>query len=93
MLNKMKIKTKLLTAFILVSLVPLGLVSVIAVNRASQGLENEVVAKFAAIQETKRNHIKDYFAKVRTAMSVIRQDPYLQETMRVLKTAYPIFSK
>jgi len=88
MLNKMKIKTKLLTAFILVSLVPLGLVSVIAVNRASQGLENEVVAKFAAIQETKRNHIKDYFAKVRTAMSVIRQDPYLQETMRVLKTAY-----
>ena len=88
MLNRFKIKTKLLAAFIFVSLVPLGLVSVVAVNRAAQGLEHEVVAKFAAIQETKRNHIKDYFSQVSTAVSIIRDDPYLQETMRVLKGAY-----
>ena len=88
MLNKFKIKTKLITAFILVSLVPMALVSAIAVNRAARGLENEVVAKFAGIQETKRNHIKDYFSQLRTSVSVIKDDPYLQSTMKSLNNAY-----
>jgi len=88
MLNKVKIKTKLLTAFIFVSLVPVAIVSIIAIQKAAKGLENEVVAKFTAIQETKQNHIKDYFSRIHTSVSVIRNDPYLQDTMKVLNNAY-----
>ena len=88
MLNKIKIRTKLLTAFVLVSLVPMGIVGVIAVNRAAQGIEDEVIAKFSAIQEAKRNHINDYFDRISSSVSVIKDDPYLHTTMATLNDAY-----
>jgi hypothetical protein len=37
--NKLQIKTKLIGAFIIVSLIPLGLVTFIAINNASQRAE------------------------------------------------------
>jgi methyl-accepting chemotaxis protein len=88
MLEKLKIKTKLIGAFIIVSLIPLGLVTLIAINNASRALNDEAVAKFTAVQETKRNHIEDYFKHVRTAVKVIRADPFLHQCLTSFDNAY-----
>jgi methyl-accepting chemotaxis protein len=79
MLNKLRIKAKLLGAFIIVSLIPLGIVTYIAISKAGGALQNEAVAKFTAIQETKANHIQDYLASLRTSVKIIKNDPYLIE--------------
>jgi methyl-accepting chemotaxis protein len=88
MLNKLQIKTKLIGAFIIVSLIPLGLVTFIAINKASQALHDEAVAKFTAVQEIKRNHIEDYFKRVRTAVKVIKADPFLHQCLTSFNNAY-----
>jgi hypothetical protein len=46
------------------------------------------VAKFTAVQETKRNHIEDYFKHVRTAVKVIRADPFLHQCLTSFDNAY-----
>lgn len=88
MFKKLTIKGKLLITFILVSLLPLGAVTSIAIKKASNALESEVVAKFTAVQETKRNHVKDYFLQVHSALKVIQVDPYIQKSMRTFTDAF-----
>ncbi|MCG8617325.1 MAG: methyl-accepting chemotaxis protein, partial [Desulfobacterales bacterium] len=88
MLNRLKIKTNLLITFIVVSILPLALVSYVAVNRAEKALRAEVVSKFDAIQATKSNYIKDYFIQVRTDVSILKDDPYLQDTIKILSNSF-----
>ena len=88
MLNKLTIKTKLLGIFLIVSLIPLGMVTLVATNKAGKALTDEAVAKFAAVQETKRNHIQDYFKRVRTAMRITKDDPFLHQCLNAFKTAF-----
>jgi methyl-accepting chemotaxis protein len=88
MLKKATLKVKLLVAFLLVSLIPLGLVSFIAVDKAGRALQDEAVSKFTAVQETKRNHIEDYFNRLHTTLSVIQADPFLHECMTAINRAF-----
>ncbi|BHH84108.1 methyl-accepting chemotaxis protein [Desulforhopalus sp. 52FAK] len=88
MFKKMTIKVKLLATFILVSLIPLASVTYIAIEKASDALQAEVVSKFAAVQETKRNHVKEYFSQLNSALSIIQTDPYMQASMRTFNDAY-----
>ena len=88
MLSKVKLKFKLLGAFLLVSLIPLGAISFISLNKASQALHEEAVAKFSAVQQIKRNHIEDYFKKLLTTVGLIGADPYLRECMTTFGGAY-----
>jgi len=88
MFKKLTIKGKLLITFILVSLIPLGAVTSIAIKKASSALENEVVAKFTAVQETKRNHVRDYFSQIHSSLEVIQVDPYIQGSMRTFDNAF-----
>ncbi len=88
MLNKLKIKTKLLGTFLFVSLIPLGLVTLIATDRAGQALNDEAVAKFAAVQETKRHHLEDYFRSVQTAVRITKDDPFLHQCLSAFNSAF-----
>lgn len=88
MLKKRTIKAKLLVAFILVSLIPLGGVTYIASNKASGALYDEVVAKFTAVQQAKRNHVEDYFSQIHSALQIIQVDPYIQNSMRIFDDAF-----
>jgi methyl-accepting chemotaxis protein len=88
MLNKLKIRTKLLGAFLIVSLIPLALVAWLATEKAGRALNDEAVAKFAAVQETKRNHIEDYFKRLRTAVKITQNDPYLHQSVSAFSDAF-----
>jgi methyl-accepting chemotaxis protein len=89
--NKMqtlKIRTKLMGTFLFVSLIPLALVAWIATQKAGQALNDEAVAKFTAVQEVKIHHIEDYFERLRTAMKIIKDDPFLQQCVTSFNDAY-----
>ena len=88
MLKRMKIKWKLFAAFTIVSLVPLGLLAAIALNQAGLALKQEAIAKFSAVQETKRYHIEDYFTNLRTTVMSLRDDPFLSQCLTNFKDAF-----
>ncbi|PHR30480.1 MAG: hypothetical protein COA36_00260 [Desulfotalea sp.] len=88
MLKKLTIKSKLLVTFILVSLIPLGTVAYIAVQKSSSALQDEVISKYTAVQEAKRNHLEDYFSQMYSALKIIQVDPYIQNSMRIFENAF-----
>lgn len=91
MLMKMKIKAKLVTTFLIVSLVPLTLVTLLSIRQASRALNDEVVAKFTSVQETKKNHLEDYFRQVRTAFRLTKDEPYVHTTLKALKEPFQLY--
>ncbi|SHO46014.1 cache domain-containing protein [Desulfopila aestuarii] len=88
MLKKMTLKGKLLAIFIVVSLIPLGVVTFISVKKASNSLQSEVISKLTAIQEAKRNHLQYYFERVYAAVGIIKNDPYLYGSMQAFTEAF-----
>jgi hypothetical protein len=61
MMDRLRIKTRLLVVFLLVGLVPLGFVTLMALNKAGQALGDETRAKFAAVQEIKKKPCRKLF--------------------------------
>jgi methyl-accepting chemotaxis protein len=59
-----------------------------ALNKAGQALEDETRAKFAAVQEIKKNHIESYFRQLKTALKVTSSDPYIQNALLAFNSAF-----
>jgi methyl-accepting chemotaxis protein len=88
MIKNIKIKTKLLVTFLLIALLPLGLVTFIALDKANKALNDEAIAKFAAVQQTKRSHLEDYFKQVFKAIVITKDDPFLHQCVTSFNDAY-----
>jgi methyl-accepting chemotaxis protein len=87
-MDRLRIKTKLLIVFFLVGLLPLSFVTLMALNKAGQALEDETRAKFAAVQEIKKNHIESYFKQLKRALSIASVDPYVQNALMAFNSAF-----
>jgi methyl-accepting chemotaxis protein len=88
MMDRLRIKTKLLAVFFLVSLLPLSFVTLMSLNKAGKALEDETRAKLAAVQEIKKNHIESYFKQLRTALKIASDDPYVQNALMAFNSAF-----
>lgn len=88
MFSNLTIKTKLLLAFIMVSLLPLTIVTFIALNQAGEALRKESIGMFTAVQETKRNHLKDYFNQIQSAVKIVKSEPFLTGAMENFTSAF-----
>jgi methyl-accepting chemotaxis protein len=88
MLNHLKIKFKLLFAFLALGLIPVGVVTAISLSKASQALKTEAQDKIAAAQIGKKHHVEDYFKRLEAALSVTRDEPFLQEALVAFNQAY-----
>ncbi len=86
--DKLKIKTKMLVSFLLVGLLPLAVVTVMALGKAGKALEREAAEKFAAISEAKKAHIESYFKQLEGALKIIRDDPYFHMAVLNINDAY-----
>jgi methyl-accepting chemotaxis protein len=87
-MDRLNIKTKLLIVFFLVGLLPLSFVTLMALNKAGQALEDETRAKFTAVQEIKKNHIESYFNQLKRALSIASTDPYIQNALMAFNSAF-----
>jgi methyl-accepting chemotaxis protein len=88
MMDRLRIKTRLLVVFLLVGLVPLVFMTLMALNKAGQALEDETQAKFAAVQEIKKNHIESYFKQVKKALKIASYDPYAQNALMAFNSSF-----
>ncbi|MEE8359074.1 MAG: cache domain-containing protein, partial [Candidatus Hydrothermarchaeales archaeon] len=59
--NDIPLKTKLISLFLILSVVPLSIVGYLAYNNARQSLESEAIAKLEAVGGLKESRISSYF--------------------------------
>jgi len=92
---------KVISLFLAMSLIPLGIVGIMAYNIAatsiseqiesqSTALEEESEAKFEAVQEMKKFQIEEYFVDLEGKMHVIKDNPFIQERLDAFDEAFMI---
>jgi methyl-accepting chemotaxis protein len=87
-LDKLSIKTKLLGTFLVVGLIPLGIVTILALHQAGAALHKEALAKFSAVQEIKKNHIESFFTDCESALKITSDDPQIHRAFITLGEAF-----
>jgi methyl-accepting chemotaxis protein len=81
MFNTMKIKTKLLTAFLAVGIIPFSFIGLISFINSENALSEQAFSKLEAIRDAKKDHIQNFFAEHREDTNV------LIETVSTLRQA------
>jgi methyl-accepting chemotaxis protein len=61
---KLKIRSKLLIAFLLVGLIPLAIIGASSLITAKEALNQAAIEKLAAMEETRRNQVENYLKQV-----------------------------
>lgn len=69
--KNLKIRTKLLIAFLLVGIVPFAVLGSIALNISSETMSEQTFEKLAVVQEIKKAQIEERFAKFHSDIQVI----------------------
>ncbi len=71
MWDTLQIRQKLLLVVLTVALLPLLIVTMIALNNATGGLEGAALERLEAVREIKRDQVEDYFEKLRGDMGTL----------------------
>lgn len=79
MFRKMKLGTKLMTAFLVVGLIPFAIVAIISLTKSNSALSKQVFGQLESMREVKQNQIKDMYAGMQGDMRV------LLETVKTLR--------
>ena len=74
-LHNIKIKPKLIAAFLLAGLVPLIIVAKISIDNSELALETEAFNRLKAVQSIKKAQIKGYIAEKMTDLQMLSQAP------------------
>ncbi len=85
-----RIKPKLIICFLLVGLIPLLLVTGVALNSASTALEEEAFNSLETIDNLKKTQIDNYFKVFLSQMHLFKDDPYVQEALTAFATAFKV---
>lgn len=82
MLNNMSLKYKILSSFLLVSLIPLLIISIASYSLASSGLKEEFEKNFQALNLSKKNYLETYFKLVQDqTVSWSETDDFINATV------------
>lgn len=88
MLKKLSLKVKLISSFLLVSLIPLFITSIILVNKSSNALEVSAFNQLHAIQSIKKSQIVGYFQERMGDISVLSRNGAVASAMSSFEEAF-----
>ncbi len=88
MFKKLKLNAKLVLAFLLIGIVPLGAVGWLSMNEAETALEAQAFNQLVSLRDVKTNQIKNYFAERLGDVSVLSTNPTVIEAMAEYSVAY-----
>lgn len=77
-IKDLKIKSKLISAFLILSLLPLIVLTIISIINVRKELEYEAFTKLNAIQKVKKNQISDYFDEIKSQMRTFSNDEMIR---------------
>jgi methyl-accepting chemotaxis protein len=88
MFRNLKIRTKMLIAFIAVAVLAIGVSGVIGFTTAQNALQQESFNKLTAVREMKANQIEDYFQQIDGQVRTLSEDRMVIEALRAFDEGY-----
>jgi len=73
MFQNMKIRTKLLRAFLLVSIIPFLIYGAVSLHYSSEALSDQAFAKLEAVRDLKKAQLKVFFNEYQEDMAILRE--------------------
>ena len=87
-LSGLRLKHKLIAAFLLVSLVPIILIILIVLIKSSSSINNQVYAQLEAVREIKKSAVERYFNHIKEQVSTMAINPYVVGAMEDFSPAF-----
>jgi methyl-accepting chemotaxis protein len=82
------LKVRLVTVFLLISLLPMALVAWLGYQQASSALKEEADAKLTAIREIKKSQIEAYFGTIAGQAETLSQNTVVIESVSEFESAF-----
>ncbi|UCG22850.1 MAG: HAMP domain-containing protein [Chloroflexota bacterium] len=88
MFKNLRIRTKMLIAFIAVAVLAIGVSGFIGFTTAQNALQEESFNKLTAVREMKANQIEDYFQQIDGQVRTLSEDRMTVEAIRAFDEGY-----
>ena len=89
---QLKLKTKLLTAFLAVGMIPFCLFAVVALYKAKQGLSTQAYAQLESMRDTKKNQVEHYLKLTKDQVVTFSESHMVVAAMEKFSRAYNSFA-
>jgi len=88
MFKNLSLKVKLITIFILIGLVPFGVIAIVSLNNSSAEIEAQIKDKLKAVEEIKANQLESFFDERKGDISVLSDNRELIHAMQAYEKGY-----
>lgn len=90
MLKRLRMMHKLLSAFLLVGLIPLATIGIIAFNSATNALQSEIFALLEGLRDSRRDQLMDFFNSRLIDIQGLVNNPFYVNAAGGLWTGYTV---
>jgi methyl-accepting chemotaxis protein len=88
---KMRLKSKLLVAFLSVGIIPFVILAVVATNKASRALSQQAFNQLVSIRDIKKGQVERYLQTIKDQAITFSEDGMIVSAMTSLDYAYDAF--
>ena len=88
---QVKLKTKLLTAFLCVGIIPFATIAGVAVNKASNALSKQAFAQLEGMRDVKKGELERYLQAIKDQIVVLSADRMVIDAVNQLEYAFDGF--
>ncbi|WP_409424707.1 MULTISPECIES: methyl-accepting chemotaxis protein [unclassified Pseudoalteromonas] len=74
-INSLNLTKKLISAFLVVALVPITIIIIVAINTASNSMTEQVYSRLDAVSEVKQSAVKRYFINIEKKLNALQANP------------------
>ena len=82
MMKNLSLKFKLITIFILVGLIPFGVIALISWNNSKNEIEKQIIDKLQAVQQIKTNQLSSFFEERKGDINVLSENQTLIDALK-----------
>ena len=87
----LKMKPKLIAAFIVIGLVPFAIIGLTALTKTGTEIESQAFQKLTAVREIKKSGVERYFNTIRDQVITLSEDTMVVDAMQEFTTAMKSF--
>jgi methyl-accepting chemotaxis protein len=87
----LKMKPKLIAAFIVIGLLPFAIIGLTALTKSGAEIKSQAFQKLTAVREIKRSGIERYFNTIRDQVLTLSEDTMVVDAMQEFATAIKSF--
>lgn len=73
--NSLNLTKKLISAFLIVALVPIAIIITVTINTASNSMTEQVYSRLDAVSEVKQSAVKRYFNNIENKLNALQANP------------------